>query len=64
MHLIQMLREESNGRNGGQVHDLAHVRSEYCLANRLTKRSAKADELSKSVMTGILPNVALQGFRS
>ena len=39
------------------MHDLAHVRSEYCLANCLTKSSAKADELIKSVMTGVLPNV-------
>ena len=54
MHLIQMLRKESNS---GQMHDLAHVRSEHCLADCLTKSSAKADELIKSVMTGTLPNV-------
>ena len=54
MHLIQMLRKESNS---GQMHNLAHVRSEYCLADCLTKSSAKADELIKSIMTGILPNV-------
>ena len=54
MHLIQMRWKESNG---GQVHDLAHVRSEYCLADCLTKSSAKAGEFFKSVLTGILPNV-------
>ena len=45
MHLIQMLRKESNS---GQMHDLAHVRSEDCLADLLTKHSAKADELIKA----------------
>ena len=53
MHLIQMLRKESNS---GQMHDLARVRSEYCLADCLTKSSAKADELIKAVLTGVLPN--------
>ena len=33
MHLIQMLRKESNS---GQIHDLAHVRSEFCLADCLS----------------------------
>ena len=54
MHLIQMLRKESNS---GQMHDLAHVRSEDCLADSLTKHSAKADELIKAVLTGNLLNV-------
>ena len=49
MRLIQMLREEGNS---GQTHDVC---SEHCLAGCLTKGSAKADELIKSVMTGILP---------
>ena len=43
--MIQMLRRE---RNSGQMHDLAHVRSEDCLADSLTKHSAKADELKHS----------------
>ena len=58
MHLIQMLRKESNS---GQMHDLAHVRSEDCLADladSLTKHSAKADKLIKAVLTGNLLNVA------
>ena len=54
MHLIQMLRKESNS---GQMHDLAHVRSEDCLADSLTKHSAKADELTKAVLTSNLLNV-------
>ena len=49
-----MLRKESNS---GQMHDLAHVRSEDCLADSLTKHSAKADELIKAVLTGNLLNV-------
>ena len=54
MHLIQMLGKESNS---GQMHDLAHVRSEDCLADSLTKHSAKADELIKAVLTGNLLKV-------
>ena len=54
MHLIQMLRKESNSR---QTHDLAHVRSEDCLADSLTKHLGKADELIKAVLTGNLLNV-------
>ena len=54
MHLIHMLRKESNS---GQMHDLAHVRSEDCLADSLTKHSAKADELINAVLTGNLMNV-------
>ena len=42
MHLIQMLRKESN---------------RDCLADSLTKHSAKADELIKAVLTGNLMNV-------
>ena len=53
MHLIQMLREESNS---GQMHDLAHVRGEDCLADSLTNHSAKPDELIKAVLTGNLLN--------
>ena len=62
MHLIQMLRK---GSNSGQMHDLAHVRSEDCLADSLTKHSAKADELIKAVLTGNLLNVdAHPAFRT
>ena len=42
MQLIQVLRKDSNS---GQLHDLAHVRSEYRLADGLTKSSAKDEKL-------------------
>ena len=53
-HLIQMLRHESNT---GQLEDLAHIASEYCLADPLTKSTAKPDQLVKSIETGILEQV-------
>ena len=53
-HLIQMMRHESNT---GQIHDLSHVTSEYCLADPLTKHSAKPDQLIKSIETGTLGSV-------
>ena len=49
MHL--MLRKESNS---GQMHDLSHVRSEFCLADCLTKHSAQADTLIEAINTGYL----------
>ena len=52
--LIQMLRKESNS---GQMHDLSHVRSEYCLADCLTKHSAQADVLIEAINTGYLLQV-------
>ena len=36
---------------------MAHVVSADCLADPLTKNSAKADALVKAVDTGVLPNV-------
>ena len=52
--MIQMLRHESLS---GGIDDLAHVVSQDCLADCLTKMSAKADYLIKAVDSGILPNV-------
>ena len=49
-----MLRKEANS---GQMHDLAHVRSACCLADALTKASAKPDQLIKSINSGILERV-------
>ena len=61
-HLIQMLRHESNS---GQLDDLSHIASEYCLADPLTKSSAKPDQLVRSIETGVLENVdAHPPFRS
>ena len=54
VHLIQMLRKESNS---GQMHDLSHVRSEFCLADCLTKHSAQADTLIEAINTGYLLQV-------
>ena len=62
IHLIQMLRRESNS---GSIDDLAHVVSQFCLSDALTKHSAKADELIKAVSSGILQQVDLHPpFRS
>ena len=49
--MIQMLRKESSS---GNIDDLAHVRTAYCLADCLTKNSAKPEALQKAVSSGIL----------
>lgn len=54
LHLIQMLRHESNS---GHLDDLSHIVSEYCLADPLTKHTAKPDQLVKSITTGKLEKV-------
>ena len=51
MCLIQKLLGDIKG---GQMHDLALVRIEDCLADSVTKHSAKAYELSKAVLTSNL----------
>ena len=62
IHQIQVLRKESCS---GNIEDLAHVTTENCLSDCLTKASAKPDTLIKAVNTGILPNVDLHPpFRS
>ena len=50
-HLMQMLGHESNT---GQLDDLSHIASEYCLADPLTKSSAKPDQLVKTIETGVM----------
>ena len=61
-HLIQMLRHESNS---GQLDDLSHIVSEFCLADPLTKSSAKPDQLDKTIETGVMQNVDVHPpFRS
>ena len=52
--MIQMLRKESSS---GNIDDLAHVRTEFCLADCLTKNSAKPGALLKAVSTGILKTI-------
>eukprot|EP00435_Cladocopium_sp_Y103_P003748 s2899_g1.t1 len=54
-HLIQMLRHESNS---GHLDDLSHIASEYCLADPLTKHTAKPDQLVQSITTGGLRKLA------
>ena len=50
--MIQMRRKEAWS---GSIADLAHIATEHCLSDCLTKASAKADELIKAVTTGVLP---------
>ena len=52
--MINQLRHEACS---GAINDLAHVISEDCLADCLTKSSAKPQALMKAVETGVLPNV-------
>ena len=54
IHMINQLRHESCT---GSIDDLAHVVSADCLADCLTKTSAKADALVKAIDTGNLQNV-------
>ena len=57
-----MLRHESNS---GQLDDLSHIASEYCLADPLTTSSAKPDQLVKTIATAVMENVdVLPPFRS
>ena len=49
IHMISMMRKEACS---GSVHDLAHISNPNCLADCLTKASAKADNLIKAVKTG------------
>ena len=54
IHMINQLRHEACS---GSIDDLAHVVSEDCLGDPLTKASAKVDALLRTVNTGILQNV-------
>ena len=54
IHMTQQLREESSS---GAIDDLGHIRTQYMLADCLTKASAKPDNLMTAVRTGILPEV-------
>ena len=60
--MISMLRKETCS---GSIHDLAHIPTQNCLADCLTKASAKADNLITAVKTGRLLDVDIHpGFRS
>ena len=54
IHMIQMLRQEACS---GQMYDLAHVLTQYCLADPLTKKSVSPTLLISTVQTGILREV-------
>ena len=54
IHMIEMLRREACS---GNIDDLAHVVSEHCLADCLTKASAKTTQLVKTIDTGMLQGV-------
>ena len=62
IHMIQMLRKEACS---GSIDDLAHVRTEVCLSDCLTKASAKAHNLRLAVETSTLPDVDMHpSFRT
>ena len=48
IHMISMLRKEACSRI---IHDLAHISTQNCLADRVTKASAKADNLITAIKT-------------
>ena len=54
IHLISMLRKEACS---GHIQDLAHIRSEDCLADCLTKTGAKPDALIRAIESGTLPGI-------
>ena len=47
-HMISMLRNQTSS---GSIHDLAHISTQNCLADCLTKSSAKADNFITAVKT-------------
>ena len=49
--MISVLRKEACS---GSIHGLAHIPTQNCLADCLTKASAKADNLITAVQTGKL----------
>ena len=60
--MIQMLRKEACS---GAIDDLAHVRTDVCLSDCLTKASAKSQNLRLAVETSVLPDVDMHpSFRT
>ena len=53
-HMVQMLRKEACS---GAISDLSHVRTEFCLPDSLTKKSANPRQLIESVRTGWLKEI-------
>ena len=54
IHMIQMLRKEACS---GAIADLSHIRTQWCLADCLTKKSANPQALIDAVRQGILKEV-------
>ena len=54
IHMISMLRKEACSES---IQDVAHIPTLNCLADCLTKASAKADNLMKAVQTGKMLDV-------
>ena len=62
IHMFSMLRKETCS---GVIHDLAHIPTQNCLADCLTKASAKADNLITAVKTRRLLDVDIHpNFRT
>ena len=54
IHMIQMLRKEACS---GSIADLSHIRTQWCLADCLTKKSANPQNLIDAVRSGTLKEV-------
>ena len=54
IHMIQMLRKEACS---GSIADLSHIRTQWCLADCLTKKSANPQALIDAVKQGFLKEV-------
>ena len=54
IHMIQMLRKEACS---GSIADVSHIRTQWCLADCLTKKSANPQALIDAVRQGILKEV-------
>ena len=62
IYMISMLRKDARS---GSTQDFAHVPRQNCLADCLTKASAKADNLITAATTGKLLDVDIHpGFRT
>ena len=54
IHMMQMLRKEACS---GSTADLSHIRTQWCLADCLTKKSANPQNLIDAVRQGVLKEV-------
>ena len=54
IHMIQMLRKQACS---GSIADLSHIRTQWCLADCLTKKSANPQNLIDAVRSGTLKEV-------